>query len=43
MKCPNVKKCKGDLVIRTDDDGTVWWYCPTCGWKNIKEKGMHSE
>jgi hypothetical protein len=38
MKCPNVKKCKGDLTIKTNEEnGSRYYYCPHCGYSNIKK------
>ena len=40
MKCPNIGKyvnCKGELTIKKEDDGSLYYYCPTCGYKHKKE------
>lgn len=39
MKCPNVgkQKCKGTLTEKVDEDGNYYYYCPSCGYTNIKK------
>jgi len=39
MKCPNVGKfsnCKGDLVIKVEEDGVMYYRCPSCGYEHMK-------
>ena len=46
MKCPNIGKfvnCKGELTIKIEDDGAMYYHCSSCGYQHIKYAELKRE